>query len=174
MTSTVRRGVEFVERRIHELLDERAQVGDDARCERFLHEAAQARVVGRIGLEHRTRGDATRAAEHLLDAFREQRVVVLDADRRVAQHAVDVVVAQEQPRPERGLLHRLGLSQRGVDRVGVGEERRTEQFVRGDHRRTVACGSCPGPGSVWVTSVTPIEKTEISRNSRPVCDVMYT
>ena len=123
---------------VDELLDERAQVGDDPRCERLLHEPAQPGVVGRVGAEHRLRRRPAGPAQHLLDAIVEEIVVERDADRRIPQHAVDVVVAQQQPGAERRLLDRVLRAEPGVDRIRVDEELGTEQFVRSDHARTVA------------------------------------
>ncbi len=132
------RRVERVERGVDELFDERAQVGDDPRCEGFLHEPAQPGVIRGVGAEHRLGRWPPGPAQHLLDAIVEEIVVERDADRRIPQHPVDVVVAQEQPGAERRLLDRVLGADRRVDRIGIDEEIGTEQFVRSDHARTVA------------------------------------
>ena len=127
------RRVERVERGVDELFDERAQVGDDPWCEGFLHEPPQPGVVRGVGAEHRLRRWPPGPAQNLLDAIVEEIVVERDADRRIPQHPVDVVVAQEQPGAERRLLDRVLGVERRVDRIGVDEEIGTEQFVRSDH-----------------------------------------
>ena len=129
-----------VERLVHQLLDTRAQVLDAAGGEGLGDELAQAGVVGRVPVEHRP-GAAlalTVAAEHLVGELVEQGwpgVGVLDAERRVAQEAQDVVVLEEQPDPERTLVDGLVLPHRLVLRVGILGEPGFEGVVR--HRRRV-------------------------------------
>ena len=140
---------------VDELLDERAQVGDDPRRERLLHEPPQPGVVGRVGVEHRLGRWPPGPAQHLLDAIVEEIVVERDADRRIPQHPVDVVVAQEQPGAERRLLDRVLGADRRVDRIGIDEEIGTEQFVRSDHRGNRTVRSRRSCGALWARQIRP-------------------
>ena len=97
-------------------------------------------VVGRVEVEHRVRAALAPLVDHRLDVGvgrdRERRhVPLLDAEARVAQHAVHVVVAEQRPRPDRAEVHRVLLAHQRVLRVRVVEEAGLERV---EHRRQVA------------------------------------
>ena len=75
------------------------------------------------------------------------RVALLDAQARVAQHAVHVVVAEQHQHPDRAHVHRVLLADERVLRVRVVEEAGLEGI---EHRRQVA--ACSGV-SLVVTAV---------------------
>ncbi len=129
-----------VEMLVDELLHPGPQCFDHAGREHLRHQSAQAVVVGRIEVEHVVRAAFAALGQHLcdvgIDRDRDRRhVPLLDAEARVAQHAVDVVVAEERERPDRAVVHRVLLPHQAVLRVGVVEESGLERV---EHHRQVA------------------------------------
>ena len=116
----------------------------------------------------------------------ETAFAILDAERRVAQHPHDVLVAAEHPRADQAAMHRVLLPQLRVVRVRVLGEARGERVedrlgLRGAHVTTVD----PRPIRVAVAPVTFVgsrrsarlsagsrarcpERTSASGSSRPV------
>jgi hypothetical protein len=107
------------EQAVHDVLDVRPELLNDARRERSVDEASQARVIGRIAIEHRetsrrrwgprARGDER--GNRLLD------------ETRIAQRRDDGVVARQDPEAEGVVVHRFFRAQEMVGRVGILDER---------------------------------------------------
>ena len=112
------RALHGVEETVDDLLDPGTQHLYDARGERLVDEAAQARVVGRVAHEHRQthrrRGSTVAGGYEGLDAFL--------AQARIAQHAHHVFVAGEDPEPERAAMHRIVGAQAMVGGIRIRHE----------------------------------------------------
>ena len=130
-----------VEVLVDELLHARAQLLDRAGREHLRDEPAQPVVVGRIEVEHVVASAVAPFREHRVDVGvgrgdgERRHVPVLDAEARVAQHAVHVVVAEEGVGPDGAEVHRVLLAHEPVLRVRVVEEAGLERV---EHDRQVA------------------------------------
>ena len=109
--------------------------------EHLRDEPAQPVMVGRVEVEHVVAAAvaaAPRASPRCRDRRRDRErrhVPLLDAEARVAQHAVHVVVAEEGEGADRAEVHRVLLAHQPVLRVRVFEEAGLERV---EHHRQVA------------------------------------
>ena len=135
-----------VERGVDELLHARRELLDRARREHLLHDPADARVIGRIDVEHAAGAPLGPLTEHLLPQLgawvRALDRVVLDAELGVTEEPEAVVVAEQHPGPERALLHRVLLEQEPVLGVRVLGEAGLERVEAGQRVRICRGGPC--------------------------------
>ncbi|MET3158282.1 hypothetical protein ABIF34_005307 [Bradyrhizobium japonicum] len=129
---------------VDDLLDPRPHVLDAPRGEGLHHEAAQAGVVGRIGLQH----PVAHAAEHRLvhDLFAVAALGPLDeilAEALVAHHEADIGVATGDELAERRHMDRIDRAQPVVMRIGIADEvrrQRIEQRIAAGRLRLLVHG----------------------------------
>ena len=132
--------VDRIEVLVDELLHPGLELLDGPRREHLRHEPAEAVVVGRVEVEHRVRATLAAFVEHRLDVGvhrdgQRLRVALLDAQARVPEHPVHVLVSKQRPHAERAQVHGILLAHQRILLVRVVEEPR---FERVEHRREVA------------------------------------
>jgi hypothetical protein len=126
----------------HDLLDARAQAFNDARGEGLADQAAEPRVVWRVGYQHLPGESVKERLDLLLHLRRAELQEVGQAFRPgypswIAQAGVDVGVARQKPAPaglvevDRGVAAHLV-----VERVGIDEHRGRERIVFLRHSRS--------------------------------------
>ena len=111
--------LDAVEQAVDDLLDVGAQDVHHARGEGLADEAAQARVVGGIAIEHRQ----ARPRHGKAEARGHEGGDGLLGEARIAERRDDVLVAGEDPEAERALVNGVLGAQAAVGRIGIRDER---------------------------------------------------
>ena len=106
-------------------------------------------VARRVHVQHRVGAALGPLFDHRPDVGvdlerQRRRVALLDAEVRVAEHAVHVFVAEQRPGPDRAQVHRVLLADDLVLGVGVVEEARLERIEHGREVAGVLGGTLAG------------------------------
>ena len=142
-----------VDRLIDDLLDAWTHLIDPARRESLHHEAAQARVVGRIELQHPVPHAAVdRLLHHLRPEAPRHATHEILAEPLVAYCEADVGMPACHEEAQRRLVHRVLRAQAVVVGVGVGDHRRRhriEERLRLGGLKRLIHGAPPSAGTTW-------------------------
>ena len=131
-------GNEPVERLVDDLLDARAHVLDPARGERLHHQPAQAGMIRRVLLQHREAEAAEYRLLHDVGAIAALGAFgIILAEALVAHHQAGLGVTARDIHAERRQVHRIGVAQPRVMRIGIANELRRQGIEQGRAGRSL-------------------------------------